>query len=130
MKKNKKIDDATFYKFLGHLREHCVGKENGCRRTTLANLLGVHERTVRYATKRANEDLGLEMLISTSHSVYVCNTKEECEQAIRNTYRLAISLLKKAKAMEKKVGLNGQIKINLDDDIIRTFQVFDTKVAE
>ena len=40
-------------------------------------------------------------------------------------HRIAISLFKKAKKMEKKVGLNGQLKLKLGEefkDFIETFE--------
>ena len=54
----------------------------------------------------------------------MCDTKEECEYAIRNTYRVAVALLKKAKQMERRVGLNGQVKIKLGKyykEVVETF---------
>lgn len=100
------------------------GAENGIKRDVLAWQLGVHERSVRKAIKKINESPDIEALVSTSHSIYMCDTKDECEQAINNTYRMAISLFKKAKAMEKKMKLNGQIKIKLGDDYDEFVQTF------
>ena len=79
---------------------------------------------MRKLTKEINTSTELEKLVSTTHCCYMCNTKEECEQSIRNTYRTAITLLKKGKAMERKVGLNGQIKMPLGQyykEFVETF---------
>ena len=55
----------------------------------------------------------------------MCNTEEECKKAIKNTFRTAVSLIKKGNVMAKKVGLNGQIKMALGEDfydVITTFE--------
>lgn len=112
------------YKLVNLLARKHLGAENGIKRDVLAWQLGVHERSIRKAVKKINESPEIEALVSTSHSIYMCNTKSECEQAINNTYRMAISLFKKAKAMEKKMKLNGQIKIPLGDDYEEFVQTF------
>ena len=112
----------ALYKYLKNCH---LGEENGITKPELANALDISERDLRRFTKAINEDLKYEKLVSTTHKCYMCNTKEECEKSIRNTYRVAVALFKKAKVMEKKVGLNGQIKINLGDDFkdfVETFK--------
>ena len=108
-----------------YLQTHCYGKRNGVVRPSLALTLGISERELRKLTKEINESPEYEKLISTTHSCYMCETKAECEKSIRNTWRVALALIKKAKQMERKVGLNGQIKINVGDmynDIVKTFE--------
>lgn len=117
--------EPEVYRVYDYLKTHHLGRENGIRKPELANKLGISERQLRKLTKAINESTELEKLVSTTHSCYMCQTKEECERAIRNTYRVAIALFKKAKAMEKKVGLNGQIKIKMGEyfaDFVKTFE--------
>ena len=116
--------EPEVYRLYDYLKNNHFGKENGINKPQLAQKLGINERDLRKLTKTINESTELEKLISTTHSCYMCETKEECEKSIRNTYRVAVALFKKAKAMEKKVGLNGQIKLKLGKyykDVVETF---------
>jgi len=116
--------EPEVYRLYDYLKEKHLGQKNGIKKPDLAAELGISERELRRLTKTINESKELEKLLSTTHSCYMCNTEEECERSIRNTYRVAITLFKKAKAMEKKVGLNGQIKLKLGKyykDVVETF---------
>lgn len=107
-----------------YLKANHLGEERGISKPLLAQKFNISERVLRRLTKIINESADFEKIISTTHCCYMCNTKEECEKTIKNTYKVALALLKKAKSMEKKVGLNGQIKINLGDqykDFVETF---------
>ena len=99
-----------------YLVAHHYGRENGVTRSILASVLGVTERELRKTTKAINEDPNFEKLVSTEYSCYICKTESECRRTINNTYKVAVALFKKAKKMEKKVGLNGQIKILIGDE--------------
>ena len=119
-----KKHEPIVYKVYDYLKTHHYGHMNGIKRNELAEKFNINARILRKITSKINSSLELEKLVSTSHSCYMCETKEECENAIRNTYRTAITLLKKGKAKEKKVGLNGQIKIKLGKhykDVVETF---------
>jgi hypothetical protein len=125
---NEKVEtihhEPNVYRLYDYLKQNHLGIENGIKKPELAQAFGVNERELRKLTKAINESTELEKLISTTYRCYMCNTKEECEKSIRNTYRVAIALFKKAKMMEKKVGLNGQIKIKLGKhykDVVETF---------
>lgn len=112
------------YRLYDYLKANHLGKENGIKKPELAEKLGIKARELRKLTKEINESTELEKLVSTSHCCYVCKTKEECEKSIRTTYKVAVALFKKAKQMEKKVGLNGQMKIKLGKyykDFVETF---------
>lgn len=123
--------EPLVYRLYEYLKENHKGKENGIKRPELAMQLGITERRLRRLTKEINESTELEKLVSTTHSCYICETREDCEKSIRNTYRVAIALFKKAKAMEKKVGLNGQIKLKLGKyykDVVETFSEEDERI--
>lgn len=120
-----KHHEPAVYRLYDYLKNNHVGRENGIKKPELAQRLGISERELRRLTKEINTSTELEKLVSTTHCCYMCKTKEECEQSIRNTYRTAITLLKKGKAMERKIGLNGQIKMPLGNEfyeIINTFE--------
>ena len=117
--------EPLVYRLYDYLKDNHLGRENGIKKPELAKKFDITERELRKLTKEINTSPVLEKLVSTTHCCYMCNTKEECEQSIRNTYRTAITLLKKGKVMERKVGLNGQVKISLAEnyfDIINTFE--------
>ena len=116
--------EPMVYRLYDYLKANHFGKENGIKKPVLAQHFGISERELRKLTKTINESPELEKLVSTTHSCYMCNSKEECEKSIRNTYRVAVALFKKAKQMERKVGLNGQIKLKLGKyykDVVETF---------
>lgn len=119
-----KHHDPLVYKVYEYLKTHHYGRENGIKRCYLAEKLGISERALRRITRDINTSGELEKLVSTTHSCYICATKEECEWAIHNTYNVAIAQFKKAKQMEKKVGLNGQLKLKVGKyykDFVETF---------
>lgn len=121
---------SEVYRLYDYLKVNHFGKENGIKRQELAERLGISLRELRRLTKEINESTELEKLVSTSHCCYMCATKEECEKSIRTTYKVAVALFKKAKQMEKKVGLNGQLKIKLGKyykDVVETFSSEETE---
>ena len=106
---NEKIEvihhEPNVYRLYDYLKQNHLGIENGIKKPELAQAFGVNERELRKLTKAINESTELEKLI-------------------RNTYRVAIALFKKAKMMEKKVGLNGQIKIKLGKHYKDVVEIF------
>ena len=125
MGNNETHHEPIVYGLYNYLADHHLGIENGIKKPELANIFNLSERELRKITKTINESSEFNRLVSTTHSCYMCRTKAECEKSIRNTYRTALALLRKAKQMERKVGLNGQIKLKLGDqynDFISTFE--------
>lgn len=120
-----KIETYKVQDFYEYMLQHHLGREHGITKPELAADLNISTRDLRRLTKAVNESAEFSRLVSTTHCCYLCNTKDECRSAIKNTYRVAIALFKKAKKMEKKVGLNGQMKLKLGDDfrdIVETFE--------
>ena len=120
-----KHHEPAVYRLYDYLKNNHLGRENGIKKPELAQKLGSNERELRKLTKEINTSTELEKLVSTTHCCYMCKTKEECEKSIRNTFRTAIALIRKGNTMAKKVGLNGQIKMNLGNEfyeIINTFE--------
>ena len=119
-----KKHEPVVYRVYDYLKKNHLGKENGITRNFLCMDLGINKRKLREITSEINSSKELDKLVSTTHCCYICNTKEECEKSIRNTYRTAISMILKAKNMERKVSLNNQIKMKLGKyykDVIETF---------
>ena len=93
------------------------GKENGISaKSATEYCYGRHtgklQRWLRHICSAINSNPEIDGLISTSKKIYVCKTKDECDKAIRTTYRTAFSYLKKARLMEKKFGRQGQIEFD------------------
>ena len=93
------------------------GKKNGAKARDVADYCMPlsTKREFRRVCHAINENPQLEGIISTSGKIYLCDSSEEAEKAIRNTYRLAFSYLRKARKMEEKFGSNGQIEF-LEND--------------
>lgn len=124
VKLETKHHQPEVYRLYDYLKANHLGKANGTKKPELAKILGIKPRELRKLTAEINASTELEKLVSTSHCCYMCETKEECEKSIRTTYKVAVALFKKAKQMEKKVGLNGQLKIKLGKyykDVVETF---------
>lgn len=109
------------------LKKYYTGKENGDSAELVASqsVGNISKRDLRRICSAINSNPEINGLISTSGKIYVCNTEEECRKAIRTTYRMAFAYLKKARAMEKKLGLQGQTEF--DDNGIKVKIIFENK---
>lgn len=114
----KKIEEDWLYKYLC---ENHLGKEKGIKRAVLANRLGMTQRQLRRLTQSINRNAKYDKLVSTSGMCYICKTRNECQLSIANTYKMAVTLFRKAKAMEKKYAMNGQVRIILKPDEYKEF---------
>ena len=94
-----------------YLCENCNGKNNGRRRSEIAALFGLKQRDIRRITQEINTSSDYDRMVSTKGSIYICADDNECRSSIRTTYRSAVALIKKARQMEKKLGLHGQTRI-------------------
>lgn len=109
VKKHKPI----VYQYYEYLKENHLGKENGVRRDTLADLFHVNVATQKEILKEINESDELPKIISTTGAIYMCRTREECETAAFNEFKSGLTRLKKGKKMLKKIDMNGQMKMQL-----------------
>ena len=55
----------------------------------------------------------------------MCATNQEGTEAIAKGYKRVVSEIKKLRVMQKKMGLDGQVKINLGDDYKEVVEVFE-----
>ncbi len=106
----KKVCKETQEKVFLNLKNLCYGEDKGMRAVTATFwcLKQGDQRELRRICSAINSNPEINGIISTSGSIYVCNTASECRKAIKNTYRTAFTYLKKARVMEKKANLNGQ----------------------
>ena len=112
------------YKYYQYLKKNCYGIENGVKSTELAKLFGIDRATQKYILKEINESPDLPRLISTYGSIYMCRTRKECQNAITNEIKTALTRLNKGKAMAKKLDTNGQYKFKFGEytkDIIDVY---------
>lgn len=101
------------YDYYNYLKECHYGKENGVKREVLAGVFHVSLNAQKEILREINESEILPKIVSTSNSIYMCRTKEECEQAAFNEFKSGLTRLKKGKKMLKKIDMNGQMKMQL-----------------
>lgn len=120
----KATHSSLVYRVYDYLKNTHKGAENQISKAELAKIFGISERELRKVTAEINSSEELDKIVSVSEGCYICATREECIRAITTTYHAAISQFKKAKNMERKVGLNNQYKIRLGNyykDMVETF---------
>lgn len=121
----KKYKPIT-YRYYDYLKENHYGKENGISRKDLAQIFDVDLATQKKILTEINESEIFDKLVSTSGSIYICRTREECETAYYNEIKSGLARLLKGKKMAQKVMRNNQTKIKLGDyyrEIVETFEV-------
>lgn len=97
------------------LKNHHVGKKNAISAKSLSWILSISERDLREIIHEIRESKELELCIGSCNKGYYICTEEDYENAIKRLYRQAFSTLKVARALEKKVGMNGQGKLKLGE---------------
>lgn len=115
----KKYEKEYLSGIYNYLVKYHLGEENADTRENISKALCLDERELRRITSAINKSSDFEKLVSTKNTTYICNTKEECIGAILNTYKLAITQFKKARAMQTKLSLQGQIKMPLNGEEIK-----------
>ena len=117
--------EPMVYRYYDYLQNNHYGKDNGVKRDILAETMGVKLQEQKAILATINESDTLEKLISTSGSIYMCRTKEECVTAYMNEIRSGITRINKGKAMAKKAMRNMQGKIRLGKyykDFVEVFE--------
>lgn len=102
---------SLVYRYYDYLKEHHYGQENGINRNQLAKIFNVSLQTQKEVLRDINTSRVFPKLVSTSGSIYMCRTKEECERAIYNERKSALTRLQKSQVMEDKMLANNQGKI-------------------
>lgn len=100
------------YKVYAILKEF-IGRENAVSAKELSSWFNISERQLREIIHTIRESAELEKSIGSCNKGYYICTKEDARQAIERLYNQAFSTLKVARALEKKVGMNGQMKLKL-----------------
>ena len=110
--KKEIIKQSTQERVFLALKRHFNGVDNGEDAHTVANLFCMSDRDFRRVCRAINSNSQINGIISTSGKIYACATEDECRKAIQTTYRMAFAYLLKARAMEKKVGLQNQVEFD------------------
>lgn len=116
-----KHHSPVVYKVYDELKNH-VGKKNSIPAKDLADKVCLSERALRDVIREIRKSTDLEKAIGCCNLGYHVCTQEDCENAIKRFYRQAFGSLEVARALEKKVGLNGQGKIKTGDYVKAFYQ--------
>lgn len=93
-----------------------VGAENAIAADDLANRFCISERKLRDYISEIRRSADFEKIVCSSNNGYYIATEEEADRANRRLYSQAFSLLKTARANDKKAGRNGQMRMQLFDE--------------
>lgn len=113
------------YHVYEELKKH-VGEENAVSAEYLCCLFGISSRHLRFIVNEIRNSGELEKVVGSCNRGYFICTKEEFARANRRIYRQAFSLLKTARANDRKAARNGQGKIKLGE----YFKVFYESLGE
>ena len=102
------------YHVYEEMKKH-VGRENAISGEDLSRAFGITTRHLRYIINEIRNSGELEKVIGSCNAWYFICTKEEQSRANLRIYRQAFSLLKTARANDKKAAKNGQGKIKLGE---------------
>lgn len=113
------------YDYYNYLKKNCLGRQNGISRSRLCEMFGVSLDIQKQVLREINSSLDFDKMVSTSGSIYICNTEEECRVAIHNEIQSGLARLNKGKIMAKKLGRNGQAKLKLGEYYKQFIEVFE-----
>lgn len=104
------------YKTYWELEKH-VGEENAISATDLCLYLGISDhRELRKIMREMRRSSELEKIpCSCNKGYYMASTKEEAQNAVNRLLNTAKNEFKTGYIMLKKLGLEGQMKIQLDE---------------
>ena len=110
------------YRVYWELEKH-VGEENCISATELCLYLGLSShRELREIMREIRRSVELEKIpCSCNKGYYMASTKEEAQRAIERLTNTAKNEFKTAYTMAKKLGLDGQMKIQWDEFCVDTY---------
>lgn len=107
-----KHHEPLVYRIYEELKNY-VGAKNAISARELSDKFDLTERELRDYIHKIRDSKELEKAIGSCNKGYYVCTEEDCEVAIKRLYNQAFSTLRVARALENKVGLNGQGKLKL-----------------
>lgn len=119
-----KHHEPKVYKIYKELKKH-VGKENAISGADLSAKFDISERQLRIYIREGRQSSELEKVIASDESgYYICRTKEEYLRVRDRLRATALDLLKTISVNDTKVGLEGQMKMELGAFYKDTFRAF------
>ncbi len=110
-----KHSDPMTYRIYDELKKH-IGKENAISGPALSAKFEISERELRGYINEICVSGELEKIVASGNAgYYLCQSKEDSNKARERLLKQAFSLLRRASAIEKKAGLDGQCKIRLGE---------------
>lgn len=108
------------------LKSQHIGKENAISMNNLAEYFGITPRTLRYSLSEIRRNPCFELCIMSDNGGYwVASSREQYKQAAKRLYSQAFSLLRCARANERKANLHNQGKItDIDSEFADFFKSF------
>lgn len=100
------------YRVYDELKKN-IGKENAISAEELSSQFGLSHRRLRTVIREIRNSTELEKAIGSSDKGYYVCTIDDIDASIQRLLNYAFSTLKVARAIEKKAGRNGQIKMQL-----------------
>ena len=101
------------YRIYDELKNH-IGKKNAISGKDLSKIFNISERVLRGYINEITGSLELTRTVGTSNKgYYICSDGKEFDQANARIWKQAISLIKRAKAQEKKAQADGQGQIQV-----------------
>lgn len=102
-----------------------VGEQNAISARDLAAQFALEERQLRDVISAICKSTELERTIGSSpRGYFICRDKEEFERVNNSIYSAAFSLLRRARANERKAGLDGQMKLKLGKFYKEEYEAF------
>lgn len=96
------VSQEIIDKVKDYMLKNCLGKKNAISRFVIAETLKIHEKDLKKAIKAINEDEKNNIVISNTHRVYVCETKEEIAEITEKIVAEILTLLEKASILDDK----------------------------
>lgn len=108
-----KHHEPIVYRIYDELKNH-IGKKNAISGKDLSEMFNISDRVLRGYINKIAGCSELTRTVGTSNKgYYICSNNKEFNQANGRIWKQALSLIKRAKAQEKKAQADGQFQIQL-----------------
>ena len=116
------------YKIYNYLKENAVGYENRVKSDILMKEFNINDnKTLRRHTQNIRQDETLQKIVCSESGknggYWIATNNKEIEETLEHLYKRAMEMLKTYSIIQKKTGLDGQIRIPLTEyekDIIES----------
>lgn len=113
------------YRVYDELRDKHVGQANAIQAPDLAFKFNISERKLRGIISEICSSTVLEKTVaSDENGYYVCANEAEFEKANRRIMLAGIKMINRARANERKAGMDGQCKLMLGKYFSEAFEAF------